>query len=588
MTFIIGKDGWLLKYNNIIKIYSNKILLDSNNNISNYQWHLFQLQQMCNLFVPPLKIYDLKNGKDLTRNELGDLIKLTLEDDSNGFLEDDDILKKYGLISKLDSDNLDDILGGKPEKLLSIDRYNRIVFDPTNNSYIYSNERYADVLEENNDKDKDIADDISRLDDCETGRFINFQSKCYMDTVLLLLLIPIDSNKIGDIIIDKCKQITRQSLTSENLKLICNEIINIKNRLDNLEHFKLTNLVDIFKDNHTMKQFAEQFNPELLADDPIMFLISLFDILDITTESYTSSTTSYITTPDRISNYGSSPTDLVNINSNPNIDRTSNYDTNDKIVFNPYSIPLSLIDLKDGAIDIQSLLCYQNNELITRSEMFNNTYKRIITSGDYDILHDLNKLKKFQKLKHIDISKLDNKTHPIFIDTTNEILYTIDNSNQEYRYIIDATDNCIKTNKGDILAYINLINNVESVSITSAKYLILPISRTQTKPDNRSGLIELSRAGHERIYFNYRSVLPNEILKLERNREDLNLYAIITYAPGGIGHYFGFYKCNDNWYKYNDVGGSIVKIGSFNDLIDFKNDGIENWVMKTSHLLVYI
>ena len=68
------------------------------------------------------------------------------------------------------------------------------------------------------------------------------------------------------------------------------------------------------------------------------------------------------------------------------------------------------------------------------------------------------------------------------------------------------------------------------------------------------------------------SVIPCDKLGLKENGYDLHLTAIIIHYGNtpAYGHYISLYKCEDNWYEYNDMGDNIKKLGTLESII--KND----------------
>ena len=49
------------------------------------------------------------------------------------------------------------------------------------------------------------------------------------------------------------------------------------------------------------------------------------------------------------------------------------------------------------------------------------------------------------------------------------------------------------------------------------------------------------------------------------------------------GHYFGYYLCNDIWYKYNDLGPTLKEIGNYDTLLRYESE----WVCRRSANLIY-
>ena len=82
-------------------------------------------------------------------------------------------------------------------------------------------------------------------------------------------------------------------------------------------------------------------------------------------------------------------------------------------------------------------------------------------------------------------------------------------------------------------------------------YLIIGIPRIILSTDKNGNLI--SSYYHNRI-------TPDKTITLGSGKI-LNFTSVIIYQGSGrTGHYWCYFKCNEQWYHYNDIGGQLNKI----------------------------
>lgn len=65
------------------------------------------------------------------------------------------------------------------------------------------------------------------------------------------------------------------------------------------------------------------------------------------------------------------------------------------------------------------------------------------------------------------------------------------------------------------------------------------------------------------------------------------LFSIIcrTSMQGSLGHYICFFRCADKWFYFNDLGDSIVHIGTFDQLLAHPQHASK--ILKNSVMLMY-
>ena len=96
---------------------------------------------------------------------------------------------------------------------------------------------------------------------------------------------------------------------------------------------------------------------------------------------------------------------------------------------------------------------------------------------------------------------------------------------------------------------INSNISIEQIQITKARLLILPITRF---PDMNKPLLD------------YEVYIP-ETISLKNNDKQLHLNSIVAFqGKDNTGHYYLYFECNGNWYKYNDISNenSIKKVSN--------------------------
>jgi hypothetical protein len=221
------------------------------------------------------------------------------------------------------------------------------------------------------------------------------------------------------------------------------------------------------------------------------------------------------------------------------------------------------------------MLCYQNVYSVSKSIECQDEINKISKEN----LKNFKTLKK--TLKTYDgYFKNINADKAIYHDTEHNILYTIDNPDEKYRYKHDG--NMIKTIDGTVLQYENINSMIETHILDSAKSLILTIDRyIPIDIYNTNNPIIQDDLGISK-YFNFKKIIPNKTINLKNNQKPLNLYGIITYSDG---HYIAFYNCDDIWYEYNDMPAiKIKKIGSYDNLLEYNSE----FVKTNSKVLIYV
>jgi ubiquitin C-terminal hydrolase len=89
--------------------------------------------------------------------------------------------------------------------------------------------------------------------------------------------------------------------------------------------------------------------------------------------------------------------------------------------------------------------------------------------------------------------------------------------------------------------------------------------------ENQFVVLQLNRFnnGREKITT---PVIPSQTIRLNEGSAELQLNNIIVHVGDTIksGHYVAYFKCNDNWYLYNDMDDRIERIGTYEELLEHR------------------
>jgi ubiquitin C-terminal hydrolase len=69
------------------------------------------------------------------------------------------------------------------------------------------------------------------------------------------------------------------------------------------------------------------------------------------------------------------------------------------------------------------------------------------------------------------------------------------------------------------------------------------------------------------------------------NGNVLTLNQMIIHSGSSVskGHYTVRFRCNDNWYLYDDMGPTVKEVGTFEKLISDQNE----FIKKNCSILIY-
>lgn len=106
---------------------------------------------------------------------------------------------------------------------------------------------------------------------------------------------------------------------------------------------------------------------------------------------------------------------------------------------------------------------------------------------------------------------------------------------------------------------------IEQIEIIDTSLLFIHIKRLIK--NNENGYGDEEEILNDTIKLDTK-VIPEKKIILKSGKI-LKLYSIIIQNGINIeGHYICLYNCNDVWYKYDDIGPKIDKIGTINDIIN--------------------
>jgi len=111
---------------------------------------------------------------------------------------------------------------------------------------------------------------------------------------------------------------------------------------------------------------------------------------------------------------------------------------------------------------------------------------------------------------------------------------------------------------------------IETTEVIDTPYLVFYILRQGLMRRDKDGNIKFRRDGMPQINPNvYRKVVdPSETLTLPSSRV-LTLTSIVLHLGRTIdsGHYILYFKCDGEWWVYDDLSSGFVKIGSFDAML---------------------
>jgi ubiquitin C-terminal hydrolase len=148
----------------------------------------------------------------------------------------------------------------------------------------------------------------------------------------------------------------------------------------------------------------------------------------------------------------------------------------------------------------------------------------------------------------------------------------------------------------------NAANAKADTAFKNMKYpKIFDIKNTETKfevsldPQDQFMILSLNRFDRHGNK-NTKAIPPPQSIRLNRDSPELQLNNIIVHVGDTIksGHYVAYFKCNDNWYLYNDMRDIIERIGTYEQLLkhrilssDKKRFSYKGTVKNNAYLLFY-
>lgn len=546
----------LLTWNGITKYYTDGILMDSSDDVSNLQWHRFQLVWMVEKSGGNAR--DKVTGNVLSRSILGNWImqQQRFRRYNEYPLEGEELqeAERIGLVPEYDRGrDFWDGFGGFPKQ--------KIVIDPSRSDVIFSRDNFYQkgiripTL-------VDTADDISQLtfvaktpspgeskegvigtapkhNPCIRGGLIYYENKCYLDTALTLLLTESPENKFREIMMQSATQLEETQDTPQSQ--VAKQLLSVGQHLSEGRIFQARDFVNALKEVPGNQDFANNQPHNILE-----FMEKLFYLLRIRTIGYNfreemlsgkkkrGKKMSDVTSFSRLHRSLPTATTLYR--------RThvlvSEMESSTGFVFSSPPISLSTLKIDPSQNhNLSELLSYQYDTPLEVKP----PYYGVIGIDGWEYSPDTKTLRLGEITYPISDLSYDQKKHTLSLD-------------------------------GKIIAETGYKRSILTQTIQEAKYLILNIGRASVVEDDTGEAATqiINGAPYYQALINEVKITPEQVLRLQDG--ELRLTAIITFKGDDVfyGHYFGFYCCRGTWYKYDDMNkGKIVEIGNYQELLDY-------------------
>ncbi len=544
----------LLTFNNITKYYGNAIIMTANGRISHYQWHRFQLLKMAQILNLPTT--DKLTGSDLASELLGNAIKIS---NSKNVGSSPDALK-YGLVAKKTTNPLYhlDNIGGQPHTPLFLNKYqNMLVFTRDNYYHYLSDTDVVPKIPQVIKKPSQDKTDAQDLAECRRSQIelLKGSNKCYMDSVLQILLVNTPENILGQHLKQIFTRLTQDKQTPAYLTNLAKQI----NRIDHdLKLGKSTNLrgfingLSSFPANIKEKLKVNRFITRT-PEDPIDFLSFFLEVFGVDFTGYNENLEYFCQQKYQLSrqvkSYAENLEELTDLRGIFNCDppKIARHRQSDAIYLTNPSINIVDLQVNDGT-GISNMLAWQDETVFSDAKP---PFYQITTepgweftqvSGEGGVKEGIFKKSSSERLKLSSFTKEPPAKQ-----------YVVDWSNKKFIY------------RGNTIATFGYRYRINSYAITQAKFLVFCLDRINLSSQE----IALTR------------IIPEENIQL--GTKILKLTGVICYQEGGIGHYLGYYLCQDNWYRYNDMAPKIRHVGIYDDLIGQEMD----WVVKRGIMFIY-
>lgn len=527
-----GDGAFLLKFNGITKICTNRLLLNPSGDVSMFQWYTFQLQEMLKDVTDEIS----EDIDHLTRQELGTLVKTHLIDIRETYNPESGL--QYGLQPKTRSGWSLDNIGGVPVKTIVSNRAKNDVVWSDDNSF-----HYIDLEQQRSyyEYESQAMSPQSRSMWPGLGAHGN---SCYMNTVLTLLLKRTSENKLYTLLSDALDENKEEDDLSKEL---ANILHHLNHSHDCTDPFTVDELVTTFE---TWQGNLQQYMDDE-PHDTAEFLQAILDNIHCSYKPFTLHSEVLSRGPIHAYEFGQS---LENFSDIEGVIPKTVDDYTDlvpQLIFNTQS-PIPLVAYPhEGDIPLHDLLCYRE---YTEIDGLEPPYYQIYGHDTWTFDKDVGRFETKEETDGPTRIYLPTEEEPV--DGRNYSVY--DDETETFRL-------------GDeIIGQCGLTQSIHTYSITKASSLILTLQRRNT-------------LGGELVNeINRRPVLPDETLRVP---DPIHLFAIITFQGDdpAAGHYFGFYLSDGIWYRYNDQEIDIVQIGNYDDLLHYDDE----WVKKNGVMYFY-
>ena len=598
-----------LTINEITKVCSNKIIVDPYGNVSPFQWHLFQLHEICRL-----KDISIQHGTFqylLTREQLYEVLKshnpINLEGAS---------LQKLGMVAKKQRNKYSiDNLGGTPVELLKINIYkNDVIFSETN-KYLYSGElsshnsyvlqdppEYYETRPENGLRK--ILEAKERGDVLHSLGKLNWANNyCYIDTVLMALLLPIFNGNIHPYI--QKFMIERAYINSDFQEpykqlRICNRDgveLDTPTTIKSLEYIQ-QKFIDIsnmikggeIKDAHEFVVSLRQCENRAIRkfwegnmNDTVDALYTILNLFFIPIQNDGSNHSIYICDDadfPNISSIGLTGQDLIPFDKLP-------YNTYETQLVQPiennvtiYNIGIDVLLMQYNTLVGQGIPISDYNEHQHSHHMMLNI---IIENSDMVELH--NQLESHsvpissffniqQDTTLTDYWQFDKELYDTTIDDGKRVFFLIEDRGNREKYIL-------KENIG-VHPIRQVYRKISKQSIINGELVWINIQR----------YISHSHIINNNIYntFFEMHIIPQETVLIGDVEKQLQYIHCFM-----MNHYVLFFNYSGIWYLYNDYYDIVdtesdyfTRVGAYSELLEYTAFGIPKIVQNHSTLLMYV
>ena len=533
-----------LTFNDITKLCTDLVLVDPVGRPSNFQWHRFQLVEIAKLL--DILIIDEWTGQVKSRCNLGNDIKEKQKEIPDYSPDIPDNLQRYGLIPQKSTELLMANLGGIPSQPLEFQPGGIDVIFTDQTKYVYQEPTESkSLLSPGRDgAPRGLNPIITTMESrrqnsniCFSGGPLWFDNKCYLDSVIMILFQPSPTNLIRTLIVDRLHQFVG-NLDNQPESDVVHELLLLDEKFQNYEILHLRNLTRLLQ---RVKHLSlSDYYTTNLPQDSQEALHNLLDVIQLDYRPANIYQEWQVSMPmegmgdESCTGYGPNNNHLLEPDIlYDDITRSQHWEYNDidhGIIIQ--QIPIGSLDFNDtDNIQLSELLNYQVDKPLP------DDFVKTSQGWSY---HPDSKTFNYVDSEGNNYVIVPEETH-----LDDEVYYYIGD---------DKLTSDITITTGLEIGTTKYKRQIIQYQIKQANFLIMNLSR--------------GKATNEPI-INY-TIRPDQTIQLENRM--LRLQSLVCYA-GNInnGHYYSYYRCNDIWFKYNDIGCDIEQVGDYDTLVGKKD-----------------